>query len=533
MSEIDVVAEMTQHQELVAARQIHEPVWRDCFKFTHPLRGQGFDSTVEDTSASQAQKAEQVDSTAPDASLILASEIQSGMTPANTIWFGLAVEGSDEDGRRWLGDCAETLWQNIHMANFDATAFEGCIDAVEAGWFALYVDEDKEQGGFHFDQWPIWQVYCAASKPGGLIDIVHRKYQLTALQCVNEFGEENVSENTRKLAKEKPQEKVCMLHIIKPRQTYAVDAKLSKNLPIASYHIEVDAKKCVRESGYHEMPVVVPRWMNIPGSVYAVGRIYDALPTIKRLNQLCRLELSAADIAVGGMWIAEDDGVLNPRTIRLGAKKVVVANSVESMKELKTGSDFSVGEALRASMQSDIRRILMADALPPIDSGERTAFEFSVRLQALRKLLGPTFGRFQSEYLTPMIERCFGIAFRAGIFTPPPESLAGRTFSVRFIGPLARAQKMEEAIAIQQYVTATLEAAAQMPEIADNCDFDEANRLGGEALGVPSAVIRKKEDRDKLRRDRMAAQQRMQQEQQQQGLATAAGDAMIKRAANQ
>jgi hypothetical protein len=37
------------------------------------------------------------------------------------------------------------------------------------------------------------------------------------------------------------------------------------------------------------------------------------------------------------MWIAEDDGVLNPRTMKVGPRKVIVANSVDSMKPLDLG----------------------------------------------------------------------------------------------------------------------------------------------------------------------------------------------------
>src|SRR3546814_5539409 len=42
--------------------------------------------------------------------------------------------------------------------------------------------------------------------------------------------------------------------------------------------------------------------------------------------------------------------------------------------------------------------------------------------------------------------RCFGLAYRAGIFKPAPQSLRGRSFSVRYVSPMARAQKLDEEI---------------------------------------------------------------------------------------
>ena len=452
----------------------------------------------------------------------------SGLTPANSLWFGMDVGQETEEERRWLDDSADILWQNIHASNFDAAAFEGLIDVVCAGWFALYIDQDMEKGGFTFDLWPIASVYASASKAGGKIDTVYREYKLTAEQAVNEFGEENVSENTRKLAKDKPQEMVRFVHAIYPRTTHMVNAKLAKNMPIASCKVEVEAKKLVSESGYHEMPVVVPRWMMIPDSVYAVGPVFDALPDARTLNELCRMDLAAGDLAIAGMWIAEDDGVLNPRTVKVGPRKIIVANSVDSMKPLQSGSNFQYAETKIARLQGSIRKILMADQLQAQDGPAMTATEVHVRVNLIRQLLGPVYGRLQTEYLQPMIERCFGIAYRAGVLGAAPESLAGRNFTVRYLSPLARSQKLEEVTAIDTFVAGALAIAATDPTVMDNIDMDEAQRFKGEALGVPGSIIRSTADRDKIRADRAQAQQAAMEQEQQQAMMQQAGEAALK-----
>ncbi|MDU9765487.1 portal protein, partial [Helicobacter pylori] len=65
------------------------------------------------------------------------------------------------------------------------------------------------------------------------------------------------------------------------------------------------------------------RWQRLPNSAYGVGQVYSALPDIKMLQSMWRLDLGAGELAVAGMWIAEDDGVLNPRTIKIGPRKVI------------------------------------------------------------------------------------------------------------------------------------------------------------------------------------------------------------------
>jgi hypothetical protein len=505
---------------LKALRMPNDQTWRECFDYTYPLRGSGFNSSDLDARTGQQRKAQLLDGTGTDSARILASGIVSGSTPANALWFKMAVPHATDEEAAWLDESSETLWTNIHAGTFDAAAFECAIDYVCAGWFALYVDEDRENGGFIFEQWPLSQCYCATTKPGGAIDTIYREYDLTAEQAVAKFGAANLSDQTNKLAKEKPDELVCFVHAIYPRTTYVADARLAKNLPIASCHVEVKAKKLVRESGYHEMPVIVPRWMLLPKSVYAVGPTFDALPDLKTLNQIVFDELANADIAIAGMWIAEDDGVLNPRTVKLGPRKIIVANSVDSMKPLETGADFNIAFTEKAQLQKAIRKIFMADQLEPQDGPVKTATEIHVRVELIRQLLGPTYGRMQAEYLRPFLTRCFGIAFRAslrmwavgmqGIFNPPPESLRGREFTAKFISPLARAQSLEEVSAMDRQEATLINQAQVKTDVLDTYDWDQASRERGRLLGVPAKLIRSADDVEALRQQRSQQQQQAQ-----------------------
>lgn len=515
---------------LKSLRRPHEQVWRDCFDFTYPLRGSGFVSDIIDAQEGQRRRANLLDSTATDAARVLASSIMSGLTPANSRWFGLDVGNESEDERRWLDMAALTLWENIHMANFDAAAFEAVLDVVVAGWFALYVDEDPNEGGLRFTQWPIAGVYCSASMPGGRVDSVYRCFSMTAEQAVAEFGETYVSQKTARLAQDKPDEKIEFVHAIYPRTPTVTNPRLTKNLPIASVHVEVKERKTVRESGYHEMPVIVPRWMLIPDSVYGVGPVFDALPDVKMLNELKGMELAAADLAIAGMWIAEDDGVLNPRTVKVGPKKIIVANSVDSMKPLQTGANFDLSEALTDQLHKAIRKVLMADQLQPQDGPAMTATEVHVRVNLIRQLLGPIYGRLQAEYLQVMIERCFGLGYRAGAFGLAPDSIAGREFSVKYISPLARAQKLEDVTAIERLHANIAQIAQMKPDVLDLIDDDAAVRVLSDALGVPTKIVRKTADVEQLRQQRAEQQQAAQQQAQMAQVQQVAGEEIMKKA---
>lgn len=198
----------------------------------------------------------------------------------------------------------------------------------------------------------------------------------------------------------------------------------------------------------------------------------NALGSIRSVNDIKALELAGMDVAVSGMWIAEDDGVLNPRAVKLGPRKVIIANSTDSMKELKTSANFNVAFTAEDRLQASIRKAMLADQLQPQDGPAMTATEVHVRVQLIRQLLGPIYGRLQAEYLKPLIDRCFGIAYRAGVLGQAPESLQGKLFTVKYLSPLARAQRLEDVTAMDRFEASLIAEAQADPTVLDVYDFE-------------------------------------------------------------
>jgi hypothetical protein len=501
------------------ARQPHEPTWAECFDASYPERGAGLNNSVTTSSETQSKKNRILDDTLADAVRILSSAVVSGTTPANSLWFGMGMgsEGDDDgdaaksDEDRWLEQSAKTVFQNIHGANFDPNAYEGAIDLAVAGWFVLYIDE-AEEGGYHFELWPIAECFVSSSKAGDRVDTVFRKVKLTVEQVVNKYGQDKCSAKVQTLyTTGRLDEMISVCHAIYPRKLSMVGAKLAKNLPFASCHFEIDGEHLLKESGYHEFPCVVPRWMLIPGTSYATGPASKALGSVRSLQDVKVLELANLDMAVAGMWIGVDDGILNPRTVKIGARKMITAASIDSMKELRSSSNFDVAFMSEERLQAQIRKVMLADQLQPQDGPAMTATEVHARIQLIRQLLGPIYARLQAEYLQPLIERCFGLAYRAGILGAAPESIQGKPFVVKYVSPLARAQRMEEVTAIDQYIAGTVAIAEAYPDALDTVDFDAAQHIRADALGVPSKVVPTSIQIAKKRKDRAEAQQAAQE----------------------
>ena len=208
--------------QLKSDRLPHESVWREVFDLMAPERVHGFNGGTVNASDAQAKRAEIYDSTAIDAGRIAASGFASGLHPANSIWFGLDVGQQSEQERQWLDNAARTIFKNVHAANFDAEMGEAYSDLIPAGWFVLYIDE-AEQGGYHFEHWPLAECFIGSSKPGRGVDIIHREFELTVEQLVGQYGLDNVSSQVReKYNQGGPAlgEKIRVLWVIEPRPVH-------------------------------------------------------------------------------------------------------------------------------------------------------------------------------------------------------------------------------------------------------------------------------------------------------------------------
>lgn len=514
-------------QKQVEQRMTLEKYWKDAFRYTLPLRGQTFYSNTGDAFANatnaQSDQANLFDSTATDAVRLLASSIISGLTPSNNQWFTMEVQGvkTEEvpyEGQVWLQEAGKRLFKMIHTSNYNAQAFEFFQDESVGGMVGLFID--KEPGGaFNFELWSLGTLYVADSQGKGFIDTVYRVMHITASEAVSRFGIDKLPDSIKTAYETKPAgtQTFEFVHCIRPRiakNGKPANGKLSNQLPIQSVYVCRKTNKIVKDSGFHEMPVVIPRWSVIPGTAYAVGPINDCLPDIKTLNKVREMMLTNAEMAISGTYVAKHDGILNPNTIRIGPRRVLFAADAKNIQPLATGGNFQIAFEVIADLQRQIKSIMMADQLSPIQKDYASATEVTVRAQIIRQILGPVYSRLQSEYLQPLLERCFGLALRDGSLGQPPQSIAGAVLVPEYQSPMSRAMKMEDVSAMDQYEGNLANASQVRPDVMDLYDYDMAYRKRADLLGVPVELIKSKEKVTMERQAQAQAQQEQMQAEQ-------------------
>jgi len=507
---------------LVSDRGTWEVNWQEILDYVMPRKADVV------TLRTKGEKRTEVlfDSTAITANNLLAASLHGTLTSPSLPWFSIKLRDEElnrnRDVQLWLEDTGRRMYDTFNETNFNTEVHELYLDLCSIGTAAIFVEEGNEgfdKNGIHFNTLHIAEYYIQENI-NGKVDTLYRKYKLTARQAVQEFGEKNVGEKILTAAKEKPDQKFNFIHAVEPTEDYKrATGKTSTKLPYHSCHVCEEDKMVVRTGGYNEFPYLVPRWSKATGEIFGRSPSYNALPDIKTLNKAVEIGLKAWAKAIDPPLLVQDDGVIG--RVRTTPAGITVVRNDGAIKPLQIGSNWQITDLKENQLRTAIRQAYYSDQLQLQEGPQMTATEVQVRYELMQRLLGPTLGRFQSEFLNPLIERVFGIMYRAGALLPEPSVVRGSKIDVEYVGPLARSQRMEEAVAIERLYQLAMNIAQVDPAIMDNIDHDEAVRLRGKLLGVPKTVLRGKDQVDEMRNARVEQQQMAQMAQQQQAQAQA------------
>ena len=501
-----------RYNEMSSNRGTWEDHWQEILDYVMPRKADIVTKRISGDKRTEVL----FDSTAITANNLLAASLQGTLTSPSRQWFYLKIRdeevNQDREVQLYLEDSAKRMYDVFNQTNFNTEVHELYLDLCSIGTGCLFVEEGNkgfDEDLIHFQTLHISEFYIHENV-AGYIDTLYRKYKLTARQAVQEFGEDNVGPKILECASMKPDKKFNFIHAVEPREDYErVFGESDTKLPFHSCHVCEEEKMVVRTGGYNEFPYLVPRWSKATGEIYGRSPSYNALPDIKTLNKAVEIGLKAWSKAIDPPLLVQDDGVIG--RVRMTPGGITVIRNDAAVKPFQSGANMQVTTFKEAELKTAIRQAYYSDQLQLQQGPQMTATEVQVRYELMQRLLGPTLGRFQSEFLNPLIERVFGIMFRAEAFVQEPNLLQGQSIDIEYVGPLARSQRMEEAVAVERLYQLAMQLAQADPSIMDILNHDEAIRARAELLGVPKSVLRGRAEVDELRQARMQ-QQAMQQE---------------------
>jgi hypothetical protein len=419
------------------------------------------------------------DATAADAAEGLAASLLAELTPPWSRWFGLAPARALADtpegaaAARALEDAAESLQGHLDRSNFTLEMHQAFLDLVVAGTGVLLVEEAPagEPSALRFAAVPMREAVLEEG-PSGRLDTVFRTARLTAPAIAARYPRARPVRDEQ--AEGEP----------------ARHAVLEAVWPEAGGHryaavLDGDRPAMLAEGRFSENPFIAFRWLKAPGETYGRGPVVKALPDIRTANTVVELVLKNASIAATGIWQAEDDGVLNPATVRLVPGAIIPkAPGSSGLTPLAAPGSFDVSQLVLEEMRARIRRALLADRLGPARDARMTATEVLERSAETARLLGATYGRLQAELLTPLVARCLAILRRRG--EVPPVLLDGTEAALRYASPLAQVQGRADAANTLLFLQAV---KALGPGAAAQVDAAAAARWLARTLGAPAEIV--------------------------------------------
>jgi hypothetical protein len=389
-----------------------------------------------------------------------------------------------------------------------------------------------------FKPYGIKEVYFEEGRDG-VADSIYIFYEWSVARVVAEFGIDKVSDKVRKAHEQNKDEKVKILHCIKPRTEKKAEAgKLA--MPFMSVKLEFDKKHLLEESGFDEQPIYIGRFRKLNYERMGRSPAMSAIADIREANALREAVIRAIEKQLDPPLGVLDDGMLGGSVIDTSPRAINVFNAgANPTGERPIFPLFTVGDMNPAlSRLEDLKQIIsqhfFIDRLLDFSSNTEMTFgEVQIRDQIRTASLSGLFSRQYSEVLTRVFARGINILWRAGEFGVIQGSDEEKDLVDRGIEPIylpdAIIQRLEEGKDVYKIVYQTKAASAQRteeymatiemlgqfrqdvqlyPQLRNRIDLGRAYKQMAQIRGIGGGIVREDDAVEQLdQADAQAAQQ--------------------------
>lgn len=262
------------------------------------------------------------------------------------------------------------------------------------------------------------------------------------------------------------------------------------------------------ERSYMVSPWTLFRWMKLPGIPYGPGPVLLALADIRTANKVMEMLLQNAALALAGMYMVMDDGVVNVDQLTITPGGMIPVQSTggsmgASIAPLPTNRTFDVGQLVQEDIRNAIKKHLFDTSLPPDRATPRSATEIIQRVREFNQDMGVGVGRMQADVIQ-YVRRRVEILARRGFI--PDMAIDQFTLKIQINAPLARAQKLGEVETVVNWYQMVLSLAG--PQVAAVVGkIEEISSWSGAQMGVPSDLVRTKSEQQAIQQNIAMAMQ--------------------------
>jgi len=519
----DTVADkfIQQYESALSDRRIWDSHWDDLARVTLPRR-QGF---VTQTTEGDRRMEDNFDGTPIQAARGLSNAIDGFLWPDGQTTHTIKPEDDElenmDEVKEWLDQANEELHESMEnpRARFRQSRGEISSDLSVFGSGVMFIGEPASRNNLLYQSLHLKDAVVIWGEEGEPLGIMRMK-RFTVQQVADKItaGEwKNISDTLRQKIQngQNMQEKVKFLHVVMRRPGGRVDAMLAKNLPYTHTWVEFDDRQRVSEGGFHEFPFVVPRWDTSSGEDWGRSPGMIALPDSNTLQAMGETMLVAGQRAADPPLLYPNDGFFNEANTFPGGMS---AYDVETAAQvggnpvfpLQTGGSMPLTREMQMDVREQVWAAFFRNVLNlPTNGPQMTATEVIQRKEEFIREIGPVFGRLESDYVAPTVERSFNILLRANALPPIPEVLQGRNIRFEYDSPVKRVRQQIEAAAAQMWVREHIEIATATgrPDILDRVNFDKYSELTQEYAKIPHELANDEETVQAIRQQRDKAEE--------------------------
>lgn len=436
-----------------------------------------------------------------------ASRIQQGLIPNYARWIELEA-GSDvpreerEEVNLQLEDITETVFNTIINSNFSQEANECLID-IALGTACMEVTEGDAVNPVIFSAIPLPEL-ALATGPDDQLDNYYRGRMMRLSAIKRKWPDASLPDDLRKIdtdGDDDPMIEVVRASIAKEGMDNAHD--LCAFLPKYDHKLYSEEVK-----GIGSNPFIGFRWMKVAGEAWGRGPLFNTMPAVRTANLVVQMVLENAEMAIAGIYQAEDDGVVSINNIRLLPGTVIpIAPGSTGLRALSPAGDFDVSQLVLSEMRANIRKALYNETLGSPDTTPMSATEVQQRMADLSRQIGSAFGRLQVEFVNRVVQRVIYILRKQGKIELPVVN--GRQIAIKSTSPLAQAQAVEDINAVNNMLS--LVGQHFGPQVVTT-EYDTAQVADylREKFGVPVRLQRTDKGKQDLVQNAMTLQQQQQ-----------------------
>jgi hypothetical protein len=530
-------------KQLEEVKEDYEDLISLAAKYVNPRRELIKDSQRFDLKGKKRGK-DIFDGTAGSALGIWRDGMQGFMVSKSLRWF--KSEMSDhtlndiDEVRTFLQEYDEAMYAAYDRSNFYSVLNEWFNDAGSVGTATMYTEEDISGGTTVHIPIHLREIFIAENK-FQVVDVLFRKFFLTARQALQQFDKDRLSSDIVSNAANHPEKPHEFIHAVYPNDEKQFEKITATNKKYKSVYVQTrgtgdtdnqpnqtsetfvnssgnQVDGIVKESGFDIFPYAVWRFRKNSDEIYGYSPAMDRMVTIEKQNTIGKTMLQAAHLSVKPPVNVPEHMRGNVRLTPSGFNYFEKGGDKIDVINPKINYPIGVDREERyEKVIMDGYRVEFFKAFIG-RQGEATATEIMEIKSEQAQLMGPQVDRLVEDGLSKNFDIVSSIENDAGRLPEPPQILIDlveaekesgqrRTkINIRFTGPLAQAQRRLFTLQpIKNGLNELAQASVMFPNITDRVDEDKLSEAILDSADFPQKLMRSTAEVEEIRAAREEA----------------------------